>query len=72
LEAEGWSVDTNLEDLSATETPLEDFKGPAEDLEHEFHRRLKTIEQDVHRALILKISHIGGHKFAGNVIVSII
>lgn len=69
LEHEGWHVDTNLEDLSATETPLENFTGSAEEREHEMHRRLKSIGHDFHRALILKISHIGGHKYAGNVIV---
>ena len=72
LEAEGWQVDTDLEDLSAFEKPLEEFPGSNEDREAEILRRLKSIGEDTHRALILKISHIGGHKFAGNVIVSLV
>lgn len=72
LQSEGWHVDTDLEDLSHTGTPLEDFQGTDEEREEEVVRRLKALENETtKRALILKNSHIGGHKFAGNVIVSI-
>lgn len=52
---------------------LEDIKGPDEDREEEFLRRLQTIadSNEPKKALILKTSHIGGHKYSGNVVVSL-
>lgn len=68
LEDEGWEVHTQLED--PTGPPLEDY--PDEDgKEAELSRRLQELNESLpKRALILKTSHIGGHRYAGNVIVS--
>lgn len=51
---------------------LEDIEGTDEDREKEVVRRLQTIadSKDHKKVLILKNSHVGGHKFAGNVVVS--
>ena len=70
LHSEGWSVDTHLEDLSHAGGPIEDIDGTNEEREAVVLDRLKALSEDKHkRALILMNSHIGGHKFAGNVIV---
>lgn len=67
LLGEGWDVHTQLED--PTGSPLEDYHDDDEK-EAEFSRRLQELDEDLpKRALILKTSHIGGHKYAGNVIV---
>jgi hypothetical protein len=75
----GIEVHTQLEDpRHHSQKPLEDFIGSDEQREEEFIRRLKlaaTGELDADgpdgkKVLILKNSHIGGHKYAGNVIVS--
>jgi hypothetical protein len=68
LQDEGWEVHTQLED--PTGPPLEDY--PDEDGKGaELSRRLQELDEShPKRALILKTSHIGGHKYAGNVIVS--
>ncbi|KAI6164925.1 Sucrase/ferredoxin-like-domain-containing protein [Pisolithus thermaeus] len=52
---EGWEVHTDLEDLSSKPT-LEPYL-------------VSRLFPGQHRALILRNSHIGGHKFAGNVII---
>ena len=71
LNAEGWEVDYQLRDLSdaievthgqdnsttGNETLLDRIKSRAEN------------SGEKKKALILKTSHVGGHKFAGNVIV---
>jgi Sucrase/ferredoxin-like len=67
LEGEGWDVHTQLED--PTGSPLEDYHDD-DAKEAEFSRRLQELDENLpKRALILKTSHIGGHKYAGNVIV---
>ena len=68
LQDEGWEVHTQLED--PTGPPLEDY--PDEHgKEAELSRRLQELDESLpKRALILKTSHIGGHRYAGNVIVS--
>jgi Sucrase/ferredoxin-like len=69
LEREGWEVHTQLD--HPTGPPLEDFTDGVEK-ETELNRRLQELDHDpVKRALILKTSHIGGHKYAGNVIVGL-
>lgn len=69
LHREGWDVHTQLEE--PTGPSLEDFNHSDEDKEAEMQRRLQELDEDIHKkALILKTSHIGGHKYAGNVIVS--
>lgn len=62
LEREHWEVHTQL---SEPHTP------PASSNESDRLAQLKDVA-DSKSALILKTSHIGGHKFAGNVIVSVL
>ncbi|KAH9045507.1 Sucrase/ferredoxin-like-domain-containing protein [Lactarius pseudohatsudake] len=67
LEREGWDVHTQLDD--PTGPPLEDFADGYEK-EAELNRRLQELDNGLSkRALVLKTSHIGGHKYAGNVII---
>ena len=70
LESEGYEVHTQLEDPEGL--PLEDIEGTEEDRENEFLRRLQAVadSDDPKKVLILKNSHIGGHKYSGNVVVS--
>lgn len=70
LEARGWEVHHEIE-VDHDTPPLEDH--PSDDpaaRDAELVRQLR--EREGHtpkRALIVKVSHIGGHKYAGNVIV---
>ncbi|KAI0307260.1 Sucrase/ferredoxin-like-domain-containing protein [Multifurca ochricompacta] len=67
LQDKGWEVHTQLED--PTGSPLEDFTDGHE-REAELNRRLQDLDEGLSKkALILKTSHIGGHKYAGNVII---
>ena len=67
LEREGWEVHTHLD--NPTGPPLEDY-ADGQEKETELNRRLRELDHEpVKRALILKTSHIGGHKYAGNIIV---
>ena len=69
LEREGWEVHTQLDDPSSHSTPpLEELTGTPEEKDVEILRQLKEYAGEK-RALILRCSHMGGHKFAGNVIV---
>ena len=77
LEREGWEVHTQLDDPSDHGPALETLAGTDAEREAAVVEQLKAYDPaapDAHghprRALILKCSHIGGHKFAGNVIVS--
>ncbi|KIM67916.1 hypothetical protein SCLCIDRAFT_107247 [Scleroderma citrinum Foug A] len=68
LEHEGWEVHTDLEDFSGRPT-LESLNTPGgPDPETAYRSQLRALSGE-HRALILRNSHIGGHKFAGNVII---
>ena len=68
LQDEGWEVHTQLED--PTGPPLEDYPD-GDGKEAELSRRLQELDESLpKKALILMTSHIGGHKYAGNVIVS--
>jgi len=69
LEREGWEVHTQVEDPSLSGPPLEDFTGSDERLRAEVERRLKDVAEQK-RVLIIRNSHMGGHKFAGNVIIN--
>lgn len=70
LETQGWDADTQLEHPSLSMgAPLEDLNVTPEEREENIASQLKE-SADVKRALILKVSHIGGHKYAGNCIVS--
>jgi (2Fe-2S) ferredoxin len=67
LQDEGWEVHTQLED--PTGPPLEDYPDEV-GKEAELSRRLQELDESIpKKALILMTSHIGGHKYAGNVIV---
>lgn len=77
MEREGWEVHDQVEDPSLSGPPLEEDPTLRdmvldEDRHAEIARRLHAIDAEhaTHkRALILFCSHIGGHKYAGNVIV---
>jgi hypothetical protein len=70
LEYEGWQVHTQVEHPSHhIGPPLEDFNGSLTAKEAHIVNQLKSL-RSLKRALILRNSHVGGHKFAGNVIVS--
>ncbi|KAF8164989.1 Sucrase/ferredoxin-like-domain-containing protein [Crassisporium funariophilum] len=69
LEAQGWDADTQLEHPSLTMgVPLEDLNVNPEEREDYISAQLKE-STDAKRALILKVSHVGGHKYAGNCII---
>jgi hypothetical protein len=70
LESENWEAHTELEDLSDSPS-LESSLSIYPDPEIAFEARLKALQDD-RKALILRNSHVGGHKFAGNVIVSVL
>ena len=67
---QGWDADTQLEHPSLSMgIPLEDLDVTPEEREENILSQLKE-SADMKRALILKVSHTGGHKYAGNCIVS--
>ena len=66
---------TQLDDPSDHGAPLEEMSGPDEDRDAEYVRRLRAFDPthaDPRRALVLMVSHIGGHKYAGNVLVRVV
>ncbi|KIJ37364.1 hypothetical protein M422DRAFT_33712 [Sphaerobolus stellatus SS14] len=69
LTSEGYEVHTQVEHPMGP--PLEDIEGSDEDREKEFLRRLQEIADsgENKKALILMNSHIGGHKYSGNVVI---
>ncbi|THH27289.1 hypothetical protein EUX98_g6903 [Antrodiella citrinella] len=72
LEREGWEVHTQVEEPCALGAALEDFKGTDEEKDAEVQRILHDLDPrtaETKRALIVKNSHFGGHKFAGNVVI---
>ncbi|KAG6829318.1 hypothetical protein H0H92_004921 [Tricholoma furcatifolium] len=64
----GWAADTQLECHCLMGSPLEDLQGTLEEKQETIANELKSSAAEK-RALILKTSHIGGHKFAGNCVV---
>ncbi|KZP12111.1 hypothetical protein FIBSPDRAFT_168518 [Athelia psychrophila] len=69
LESHDWEVHTQLEDLEhAVGPPLEAFSGTQEEKDADILAQLKALPGH-QRALILRNSHIGGHKFSGNAII---
>lgn len=50
---------------------MEDLGGTPEETEQEIMKQLK-ISSSEKRVLILKCSHVGGHKYAGNCLVGTI
>lgn len=67
LESKGWGVDTQLE--HPLDDPLEEFIGTEEEQEANVMKQLQEV-QGIRKALIIRNSHIGGHRYAGNCIVS--
>lgn len=51
---------------------VEDYPGTDEEREQEFLNQLQAIADstDPKKVLIVKTSHIGGHRYSGNVVVS--
>ncbi|TRM68346.1 Sucrase/ferredoxin-like-domain-containing protein [Schizophyllum amplum] len=70
LSSAGWQADTRLEDPTALmgSDPLEAFTGTAEEKEAHVKEQLKSLRTEK-RALVLKNSHTGGHRYAGNCII---
>ncbi|KAJ7179343.1 Sucrase/ferredoxin-like-domain-containing protein [Mycena filopes] len=66
LERKGWSADTQLEHM--VEPPLESFAGTTEEKDRYITDELKA-RASAKKALILRNSHMGGHKYAGNCII---
>ena len=72
LEREGWEVHTQPDDPSIHGPALEELSGTEDEKQAAVLEKLKEVHPTVaqeKRALILFCSHIGGHKYAGNVIV---
>ncbi|KAG8931988.1 hypothetical protein FRC02_001802 [Tulasnella sp. 418] len=72
LELQGWEVHDQVDDPEQYDDgPIENIEGTSEEREQEVLNRLKRAasNDDSKRALILFNSHIGGHKYAGNVII---
>lgn len=68
LESRGWEVHNEI-DVDHDSEPFEQYVGDEKAREDEFIRRIREREKETNkRALIVRVSHIGGHKFAGNVI----
>ncbi|KAI0327791.1 hypothetical protein GY45DRAFT_1091228 [Cubamyces sp. BRFM 1775] len=73
LEREGWEVHTQPDDPSIHGPSLEELSGSEDDKHAAVLQKLKEVHPTVaedKRALILFCSHIGGHKYAGNVIIN--
>ncbi|KAF8897308.1 Sucrase/ferredoxin-like-domain-containing protein [Infundibulicybe gibba] len=69
LEQQGWVADTQCEHpADILGSPLEDQQYTREEAEDHINSRL-TEMTTAKRALILRSSHIGGHKYAGNCII---
>ncbi|KAF7352988.1 Altered inheritance of mitochondria protein 32 [Mycena venus] len=66
LQRKGWTADTQLEHI--VEPPLETFSGTAEEKAAYITDELKDLPS-AKKALIIKNSHMGGHKYAGNCII---
>ncbi|KAJ6516126.1 Sucrase/ferredoxin-like-domain-containing protein [Mycena sanguinolenta] len=66
LHRKGWTADTQLEHIVVP--PLESFAGTAEEKALHVEEELKALPA-AKKALILKISHMGGHRYAGNCII---
>ena len=84
LESKGWAVDLDLCDLPCSGPPVEVLEpsNTQQDRIDYIEKRLKKLWDPIdtnntyapqkRTALVLKNSHVGGHKFAGNVIVRLL
>ncbi|KAI0832314.1 Sucrase/ferredoxin-like-domain-containing protein [Trametes gibbosa] len=73
LERQGWEVHTQVDDSTLHEPALEDLAGTAAEKHAALRAQLQGVDAahaDHKRALVLFCSHIGGHKYAGNVIIN--
>lgn len=69
LHAKNWTVDTQIEHpLHSGGLPLEDLRGTEEEEQEHVLKQLQDL-QEQRKALIIRNSHTGGHRFAGNCIV---
>ncbi|KAJ7228886.1 Sucrase/ferredoxin-like-domain-containing protein [Mycena pura] len=66
LECNGWTAHTQLEHV--VDPPLEHFSGTPEEKGRHIADQLRALSAGK-RALILRNSHMGGHKYAGNCII---
>ncbi|KAG8829543.1 hypothetical protein FRC17_006427, partial [Serendipita sp. 399] len=73
LESHQWEVDLDLRDDEEMDPPLEEVTGSDEEKEKALVERLRDAATGAQHgqklALIVKVSHIGGHNYAGNVIL---
>ncbi|KDQ15451.1 hypothetical protein BOTBODRAFT_108799 [Botryobasidium botryosum FD-172 SS1] len=71
LESIGWEAHTQPDDPDTLGPALETIPGSPEERDAAFTARLKNMddEYDQKRVLILRVSHTGGHKYAGNMIL---
>lgn len=67
LEDHGWSVDTEIEHPSGP--PLEELQKTDQEDDELVTKQLQEFASEK-KALILRNSHTGGHRYAGNCIVS--
>jgi len=63
-----WEIHTQLEDLASTVGPSLESLSTPEEQTADVLRQLKALPAE-QKALILKNSHTGGHKYAGNCII---
>jgi hypothetical protein len=66
LERRCWEIHTQLRDIPPTQ--IEELTGTPEEKENQIVDHLKAVSSDK-KALILRNSHTGGHRYAGNCIV---
>ncbi|KAG5646425.1 hypothetical protein DXG03_003475 [Asterophora parasitica] len=70
LQENGWAADTHLECHCLMGQPLEELQGTPSETQAYIEKELRNSVEEK-RALILKTSHVGGHKYAGNCIVRV-
>ncbi|KAF5369867.1 hypothetical protein D9758_001271 [Tetrapyrgos nigripes] len=69
LESRGWTVDTEIEHpLHSMGVPLEEYQGTEEEQQEFVMKQLQELPGQ-QKALIIRNSHMGGHRYAGNCII---
>lgn len=69
LESRGWKVDTEIEHpLHSMGMPLEEYQGTEEEQQEYVLKQLQELPAQK-TALIVRNSHMGGHRYAGNCII---
>ncbi|THV05512.1 hypothetical protein K435DRAFT_961259 [Dendrothele bispora CBS 962.96] len=69
LESRGWQVDTEIENpLHSMGMPLEEYQGTEEEQQENVLKQLQELATEK-KALIVRNSHMGGHRYAGNCII---